>query len=406
MSSTSATPRQGPLVGIRVLELANVVAGPTCCQILGDFGADIVKIEHPQGGDGMRRQGHRKNDAPLWWKVVGRNKRSVAMYLGDPEIADIFVEMVKTADVVVESFRPGTLEKWNLSWERLSAANPRLILARLSGFGQTGPYAARPAFGTLVESMSGFAHLTGDPAGPPTLPPMATADYMAGISAVAAITMALYHRDACGGSGQMIDLSIMEPIMSTMGAQIVRHDQLGLRETRTGNRSVNTAPRNIYRTADGSWIGVSASTNEIAARIVTLCGRPDLAQEPWFGSGRGRVAHNDLLDDVVGGWIGARSRAEVMRIAEAAEVTFAPVYDIPELFADPHVQFREMIIPVPDSELGTVRMPNVLFRMSATPGRVRHAGPPLGSSTDEVLQGEAGLPAERLQALRDRGVLS
>ncbi|MCC7425386.1 MAG: CoA transferase [Alphaproteobacteria bacterium] len=396
---------QGPLTGIRVLDIANVVAGPVCAQILGDFGAEVIKIEHPDGGDGMRRQGVRKKGVPLWFSVVGRNKRSVSMYLGDPEVGEIFLELVKTADVVVENFRPGTLEKWNLGWDRLSAANPRLILARLSGFGQTGPYATRPAFGTLIESMTGFAHLTGEPDGPPTLPPLALADYMAGITGAGAVAMALYHRDARGGAGQVIDLSIFEPLMSTMGAQIVRYDQLGVVESRTGNRSVNTAPRNTYKTKEGHWIGMAASTNMAAARIVAMVGRPEIAKEPWFNTGPGRVEHNDMLDEVVGGWIAERSVAEVMREAEKFEVTCAPVYDMPQLFADKHVQAREMLTAVDDPDLGPVRMPNVLFRMSASPGGIRKGAPRLGDSTDAVLLGELGLDPAKLAKLRERGVV-
>lgn len=395
---------KGPLRGIRVLELANVVAGPTACQILGDFGADVIKIEHPTG-DGLRRQGHTKNGVPLWWSVVGRNKKSVTLYLGDPECAEILKKMVKDADVLVEGFRPGTLEKWGLGYDVLSEINPNLILARLSGFGQEGPYSKRPAFGTLIESMTGFAHLTGQPDGPPTLPPLALADYMAGLSAVAAITMALYHRDARGGKGQVIDLTVFEPLMSTMGAQIVRADQLGLRETRTGNRSVNTAPRNTYLTKDEKWVGVASSTNEVAVRVVTMVGRPDLAQEPWFHTGRGRVEHNDLLDDVLTAWIGSHTRDEVMAAALEHEVTLAPVYEIPELLEDLHVKAREMITTVADPVLGNVRMPNVMFRFSETPGSIRWTGQAVGAANDEILREQLGIDEATLSRLRARGSL-
>lgn len=398
----SATATSGPLAGLRVLELSNVVAGPTACQILADFGAEVIKIEHPTG-DGLRRQGHTKNGVPLWWKVIGRNKRSVTLYLGDPECAEIFKSMVATADVVVEGFRPGTLEKWGLGYDVLSAINPKLVLARLSGFGQEGPYSKRPAFGTLIESMTGFAHLTGQPDGPPTLPPLALADYMAGISAVAAIMMALYHRDTKDAKGQVIDLTVFEPLMSTMGAQIMRSDQLGLRESRTGNRSVNTAPRNVYLTSDGKWIGVASSTNEIAERVVSLVGRADLIEEPWFKTGRGRVEHNDLLDEVVSAWIGSHTREEVMAAAIEAQVTMAPVYDIPELIADPHIQAREMITTVEDDELGPVRMPNVMFRLSDTPGSIRWAGQRLGASNEAVLVDEFKVDGAMLDRLRERG---
>lgn len=400
------TKNTGPLAGIRILETSNVVAGPTACQILADFGAEILKIEHPDGGDGMRRQGHVKGDASIWWRLVGRNKRSIGMYLGDPEAAKIFLDLVKTADVVVEGFRPGTFEKWGLGYDVMSAVNPGLIFARLSGFGQTGPYASRPAFGTLIESMTGFAYLTGEPGGSPTLPPFAMADYVAGISLVGAITMALYHRDAKGGKGQVIDLSVFEPLMSTMGAAIIRTDQLeNHREPRTGNRSINTAPRNIYPTKDGKWVGVSAATNQLAARIVQMCGREDLVNEPWFRTGRGRVAHNDLLDEIVGSWVKARTRDEVMALAEKADVTFAPIYEVAEMMEDPHVKATQMVTTVTDPQLGEMRMPNVLFRLSETPGSIRWTGPALGNATEDVLGGELNVDAARLAQLRERGAV-
>lgn len=394
----------GPLNSIRVVELANVIAGPTACQILGDFGAEIIKIEHPQG-DGIRRQGPTKDGIPLWWKVIGRNKRSVGMYLGHPEVAEMLLELVATADVVVESFRPGTIERWNIGPERMRERNPDLIIARLSGFGQEGPYAHRPAFGTLIESMSGFAHMTGQPDGPPTLPPLALADYFAGLAAVSAIMMALYNRDAGNGGGQVIDLSIMEPLLSTMGAQIIRHDQLGLVESRTGNRSVNTAPRNTYLTKDGHWVGVSSSTNETAARIVAMCGRPELAAEDWFSSGLGRVQNNDLLDEVVGTWMADRTLEDVMREVEKWQTTVAPVYNVPQLLADPQVRDREMVTTVADGSLGPIRMPNVMFRFSETPGSIRWPGEELGGSTDAVLVSELGVDPTKLERLRQDGVV-
>ena len=397
---------RGPLAGIRILETSNVVAGPTACQILGDFGAEVIKIEHPDGGDGMRRQGYVKGDSSIWWRLVGRNKRSVGMYLGDPGAAEVFLELVKTADVVVEGFRPGTFEKWGLGYDVMSAVNPGLIFARLSGFGQNGPYASRPAFGTLIESMTGFAYLTGEPEGSPTLPPFAMADYVAGISLVGAIMMALYNRDAKGGKGQVIDLSVFEPLMSTMGAAIVRADQLeNYREPRTGNRSINTAPRNVYPTRDGKWVGVSAATNQLAARIIEMCGRADLVSEPWFKSGRGRVDHNDLLDEVVGNWIKARTRDEVMAEAAKADVTFAPIYEVAEMMEDPHIKAMDMVTTVKDPQLGDMRMPNVLFRLSETPGSIRWTGPSLGNATNEVLVDELGIDPARLQPLRERGAL-
>jgi crotonobetainyl-CoA:carnitine CoA-transferase CaiB-like acyl-CoA transferase len=308
--------------------------------------------------------------------------------------------------VVIENFRPGTLERYGLGWPELSAVNPGLILARVTGFGQDGPYAQRPAFGTLMESMSGFAHITGQPDGPPTLPPFGLADSIAGITTVAAVSMALYHRDARGGAGQVIDLSILEPIVSVLGPQPIIYDQLGIVQQRTGNRSGNNAPRNTYRTRDGKWVAVSTSATSIAERVMRLVGHPEVIDEPWFTTGRERAEHADLLDGYVGEWIGRRDRDEVMAEFERADAAIAPVYDVADLMADPQVQAREMITAVPDEVLGPVRMQNVLYRMSETPGAIRFTGRPLGADTDAVLVGELGLDPARVAELRERGVVA
>ncbi|WP_431935488.1 CaiB/BaiF CoA transferase family protein [Micromonospora sp. RP3T] len=393
------------LDGVRVLDVSTILAGPLTCQILGDFGADVIKIEHPRHGDGMRGHGLSKDGVGLWWKMIGRNKRTVGLYLGDPEGQEIFRELVRTADVVVENFRPGTLERWGLGWADLRALNPALVLLRVTGFGQTGPYAARPGFGTLAESMSGFAHLTGSPDGPPMLPAFGLADSIAGITGAAAVLTALYARATGDGTGQEIDLDILEPIMTAVGPSVIYVDQLGVVQQRTGNRSLNNAPRNTYRTADGHWVAISTSANSIAERVLTLVGHAEVISEEWFATGAGRARHADLLDGYVADWIGARTRAEVIESFTAAGAAVAPVYAPDELLADPQVRALDMITQVPDPDLGQIRMQNVLFRMSATPGEIRFTGRGVGADTDEVLGDELGIGAERLAELRDRGVL-
>src|SRR5260221_85 len=256
----------GPLAGVRVLDASTGLAGPLCAQILGDFGADVIKIEHPARGDSIRGHGPSKDGVPLWWKMLGRNKRCVGLYLGDPDGAEIFLKLVANADVVVENFRPGTLERWGVGYDRMREVNPGVILVRVTGFGQTGPYAQRPGFGTLAESMSGFAAITGEPDGPPTLPPFGLADSIAGIAAANAALMALYHRDARGGEGQQIDLAILEPIVTALGPQPTVFDQLGALQPRTGNRSDSNAPRNAYKTKDGASAAISTSATSIAER--------------------------------------------------------------------------------------------------------------------------------------------
>ena len=396
---------QTPLDGLRVIDASTILAGPLCCQILGDFGADVIKIEHPRDGDGMRGHGRQKDGVSLWWKEVSRNKRTVGLDLSRPEGAEVFKKMAQGADVVVENFRPGTLERWGLGPDVLSALNPGLVVLRLTGFGQTGPYAHRPGFGTLAEAMSGFAAMTGSAEGPPTLPSFGLADSICGIAASSAVLMALRHRDVTGGGGQVIDMSILEPIMTATGPAPTVYQQLGEVPTRQGNRSSNNAPRNTYMTKDGSWVAVSASAQQIASRIMRLVGHGELAEEPWFTSGRGRFEHVEEIDRYVSDWIAARSRDDVLEAFAQAEAAIAPVYDARDLAHDPHVRATEMLVEVPDDDLGPLLMHNVMWRMSATPGRIRHTGRALGADTDSVLEGDLGMDADDVRRLRDAGVV-
>jgi crotonobetainyl-CoA:carnitine CoA-transferase CaiB-like acyl-CoA transferase len=394
-----------PLEGLRVIDASTILAGPLCCQILGDFGADVIKIEHPESGDAMRGHGWQKDGVPLWWKEVSRNKRTVGLDLGVPEGAEVFRRLVATADVVVENFRPGTLEKWGLGPDQLRELNPALVLVRVTGFGQDGPYARRPGFGTLAEAMSGFAYLTGEAGGPPTLPAFGLADSICGIAASAAALMALRHRDVRGGDGQVIDISILEPIMAAVGPAPTVFQQFGIVEERHGNRSANNAPRNTYQTSDGSWVAVSASAQRIAERVLRLVGHPEVIDEPWFASGRGRAEHADLLDRMVGDWIAARPRAEVLAAFEHAGAAIAPVYSPRDVAEDPHVRQTGMMTEVADPDLGALLMHGVMWRMSATPGEIRFTGRPPGADTDAVLIDELGYDPEQVARLRAHGVL-
>ena len=406
-SSTTLQVRQadGPLAGLRVIDVSTILAGPLCCQILGDFGADVIKIEHPIRGDSMRGHGYHKDGVPLWWKEISRNKRTVGLDLGKPAGADVFLRLATTADVVVENFRPGTLERWGLGPNVLHARNPRLVIVRLTGFGQVGPYAARPGFGTLAEAMSGFAYLTGSPDGPPTLPAFGLADSMCGMTAAAATLTALWHRDVRGGSGQVVDLSILEPILTAVGPGPTAYDQLGIVEERHGNRSTNNAPRNTYRTSDGSWVAVSTSAQSVAERVMRLVGHPEVIDEPWFTSGRTRVQHADLLDEYVGSWIAARTRREVIDAFEEAEAAVAPIYSARDVVEDPHIRESQMLTTVDDPDLGPILMHNVMWRMSATPGKIRFTGRELGTDTDAVLVDELGMDKGEIARLRDEGVI-
>jgi crotonobetainyl-CoA:carnitine CoA-transferase CaiB-like acyl-CoA transferase len=395
----------GPLEGIKVIDASTILAGPLSAQVLGDFGADVIKIEHPKHGDGMRGHGLEKDGEGIWWKMISRNKRTLGLYLGDDEGSAIFKKLAAEADVIIENFRPGTLEKWGLGYEVLSRDNPGLILLRVTGFGQSGPYAKRPAFGTLVESMSGFAHLTGQPDGPPTLPAFGLADSIAGIAGAAAVSMALYHRDARGGTGQVIDLDLLSPIMTAVGPAVIYADQLGIDQERTGNRSMNNAPRNTYLTSDGHWIAISTSANAIAERVMRLVGHPEVVDEPWFATGRQRAEHADLLDEMVATWIAAHTRDEVVEKFEAAGAAVAPVYKPSELLEDPQVKALELITSVDDPDFGPMRMQNVMWRMGKTPGSIRFTGRKLGADTDEVLE-EAGLSSSEIERLRAADIIA
>ncbi|WP_405932621.1 CaiB/BaiF CoA transferase family protein [Streptomyces sp. NBC_00827] len=399
----STHPGQAPLTGLRVLDLATLFAGPLAATMLGDFGAEVVKVEHPTKPDPSRGHGPSKDGIGLWWKLLGRNKRTITLDLSRPGGRETLLRLAATADVVIENFRPGTLEKWDLGWAELSAANPRLVLARVTGFGQFGPYAHRPGFGTLAEAMSGFAAITGEPDAPPTLPPFGLADSIAGLATAYAVMTALTARERTG-EGQVVDMAIIEPILTVLGPQPLWYDQLGHVQPRTGNRSANNAPRNTYRTADGSWVAVSTSAQSIAERLMRLVGRPELIDEPWFATGADRARHADVLDEAVGAWIADRTRTEVLEAFEKAEAAVAPIQDVRDVMTDPQYEALDTITTVQDPELGPLRMQNVLFRLSSTPGAIHWAGRPHGADTDTVLT-ELGLTEREIDALRAEGAL-
>lgn len=399
-----APPPSGPLLGTRVMDLATVVAGPLAATLLGDFGAEVLKIEHPRG-DPLRTHGYQKEGHGLWWKVLSRNKLAVTLNLSEPEGQELLLRLAEETDVLVENFRPGVMERWGLGYKHLAERNPSLIMLRMTGFGQFGPYSSRPGFGTLAESMSGFAAMTGEPDGPPTLPPFGLADGIAGLAGAYATLLALYHRDARGGRGQMIDLAIIEPILTVLGPQLTWFDQLGVIQPRTGNRSVNNAPRNTYLTRDGRWVGVSTSSNTVAERLMRLVGRPDLVGEPWFASGSGRVEHADELDEAVSAWIAEREFDEVAHAFEEASAAVAPIYDASQIVTDPQFAALESIIAVRDEDLGPLKMQNVLFRLLDTPGRIRFPGRRKGQDNELVYVDRLGLSPGRLAELRSRKVV-
>lgn len=371
-----------PLDGIRVLDLSRLVAGNMLTLQLADFGADVIKLE-PEAGDPLRHW--RDGGAPLWWKVYGRNKRSVRLDLRTDAGKALLARLVPTAHILVEGFRPGAMEAAGFGPDRLLALNPRLVVVRVSGFGQTGPYAGRPGFGSLIEAMSGFADKNGFADKPPALPNMALADMVAGLSGAFATMVALREAERPGGLGQVVDLSLLEPLHSTLGPDAAVHRHTGRVPSRIGNRVSITAPRNVYATADGGWLALSASTQGMAERLFRAIGRADLVADARFRTNSDRLDNVEALDGIIGAFVAARTLADALAFFADAEVTVGPVHDAAGFAADPHVQGRGVLVDVPDAELGTVRMHAVVPRLSRTPGRLRRAAPDLGADEADVL---------------------
>jgi crotonobetainyl-CoA:carnitine CoA-transferase CaiB-like acyl-CoA transferase len=393
-----------PLADVKVLDIASFMAAPLASMWLADFGADVIKIEHPRG-DMMRSWGSHKDDVPLFWKVVARNKRSVTLDLHSPEGQALLRRMVAKADVLVENFRPGTLKRWGLDFESLAPLNPRLIMLSVSAFGQTGPYSPRAGFGTLAEAMSGYAHVTGQSDGPPTLPAFGLADAVTGLCGAYAVMVALHERDNSSGVGQSIDLGIYEPMLTMLGHHFIDYDQLGIVAERLGSRLPFAAPRNVFKTLNGAWVAMSCSSQSVFERACRAIGRSDLIVDPRSVDNRARTLNSMMLDQVFGDWIGEHSSADVLSILNDAGAAVAPVYDVRGVFEDPHFRERENIVAIPDSDLGTVRMQNVVPKLSRTPGRIRHAGPRLGEHTREVYSEWLDMGEADLDHLRDQGVI-
>lgn len=386
----------GPLAGVRVLDLASLYAGPLIATTLGDFGADVIKVEHPRGDD-ARRWGLSRDGVPLWWKVVSRNKRLVRLDLHHERDRDVVRALSAEADVLIENFRPGRLESWGLGYDDLSEANPGLVMVRVTGFGQTGPLSQEPGFGTLAEAFSGFAFVTGEVAGPPTLPSFGLADGVAAMAGTYATVMALYWRDAGGGNrGQVIDLSLYEPLFNILGPQVIEFEQTGVVQQRHGNRSPRTAPRNTYRSADGHWVALSAGTQQIANRVFAAIGKPELKDDPRFASTQARLDHADEVDGLVAEWIASQPLEVVLERFRAEQAPIAPVLSAAQIYENLHFRSRGSIVGVPDDDLGELTMQNVVPRLSATPGRIRHPGhTSIGADqglVDAALAGEAWLP--------------
>ncbi len=392
----------GPLAGVRVLDLSRLVAGNMLSLQLADFGADVIKVE-PPAGDPLRDW--RDGGLELHWKTYARNKRSIVLNLRHDGAKAALLRLVGTADVLIENFRPGTLEEIGLGPDALQATNPGLVIVRVSGFGQTGPYAPLPGFGTLVEAMSGFAARTGFPDREPVLPPLALADMIAGLYGAFAVVTALRARDSDGrdaGKGQVIDLSLLESMFSVLGPEAAIYRLTGAVKERVGSGSNTSAPRNVYRCADGEHVALSGSTGTMARRVFEVIGRADMNEDERFRTNAARVAHRALVDEAVGAWFAGKTRDEALAAMRAAQVTVGPVYTIADAVADEHFREREIVVEADDAELGSVPMHNIVPRLSGTPGAWRRPAPRLGEHTDAVLA-EAGLDAETIARLRKEG---
>lgn len=395
----------GPLRGMKIVDISTVVAGPFAAGLLGDYGAEVIKVEMPGTGDSLRALAPHKDGAPLWWKVTNRNKRGITLDLRKPEGRDLFAKLVEGADVLVENFRPGTLDGWGITRSWLQEISPRLTILRVTGFGQDGPYADRPGFARVFEAMSGFTQICGEEDGRPLHLGYPISDAVAGLFGALGILAALHDlAQDPGKRGQEIDCSATEAMLRTLEFLAIEYDQLGSVRTRSGNRSQYAAPGNVYRTADDKWASIAASTQSIFDRLCTALGRRDLLEDERFATNPARVRNYLLLDEIVGAAIGRLTLAELRETLTRHEVGFSPIYDIADVFDDPQFKARGAIVSVPDSELGSVRMQGVVPRFSETPGAVRRAGPTIGEHNDEVYGG-LGLTATQIAGLRARKII-
>lgn len=393
------------LKGVRVIDAATLAAGPLVATWLGEFGAEVIKIEQPGGGDPMRQWGAQREGVGLMWKSLSRNKKSVTLNLRMEEGRDVLRRLAGIADVLIMNLRPSTMRRWGLDYPSISAGHPGLVMLHITGFGEGGPNSDRPGFGTLGEAMSGFAHLTGEPDGPPTLPSFMLADGVAALNSTYAVMMALYHRDVHGAKGQFIDVNLVEPLARLLEQSVITYDQLGTIPNRTGNRWDISAPRNTYRTSDGRWLAMSGSAPSIAMRALKAVGRADLTTDPRFAEPQERLRNAGLVDKVMADWIAEHTLDDAMTVFEEAEVAAAPVYDSAQLLEDPQLTARGTYLSMPDVDLGQMRIQGPVPRLSETPGRVNHLGPAIGSYNDDVYGELLGMSNKARAELHERGVI-
>lgn len=395
-----------PLDGIRILELGSFIAGPFCAQILADFGAEVIKVESPISGDPMRQWGvHLHEGRSLWWPVIGRNRKCITLDLHHPTGQELARALAGKVDVLIENFRPGTLEEWGLAPGGLLAAHPGLIVARLSAFGQTGPYRDRPGFGSVAEAMGGLRYLTGFPDRPPPRVGLSIGDSVAGLHAAFGVMLALRHREVRGGNGQVIDAAITEAVLAMIESVLAEYSKTGAVRERTGSVLPGVAPSNLYETRDGRWIIIAANADGVFARLAHAMRRPEWTTDPEYATHRGRGRHQAELDEAIGAWARTFDAADLLNVLERAGVPFGSVYTAADIAADPHFRERGAVVTIDDPSFGPLAMQAPAPKLSATPGRIRWAGPPLGADNDEIYGRYLGLDEAALAALRDKGVI-
>ncbi|GAX90272.1 CaiB/BaiF CoA transferase family protein [Effusibacillus lacus] len=397
--------KESPLTGLKVLELGTLVAAPFATRLLAEFGAEVIKVEAPKIGDPIRNWRVVENGTSLWWYAQARNKKSITLDLRQEEGQEIVKKLAAEVDVIIENFRPGTLEKWNIGYDVLRKINPRIILVRISGFGQTGPYRNKTGFGSVGESMGGIRYLTGYPDRPPTRVGISLGDSLAGMYAAMAALMAIYHRDVKGtGVGQVIDVALYEAVFSLMESMVPEYDRKGVIRERTGSILPGIAPSNTYQCSDGKYVVIGGNGDAIFARLMEVIGRPELKKDERFSSNSKRAEHMEFLDAIIGEWTQRHPIDDVVRILDEAGVPAGPIYSIEDIVNDPQYLFREMIQSFHVDGIGQLKLPGIMPKFSETPGEVKWVGPKLGEHNDEVY-GQLGLDAETLRKLKEKGVI-
>ncbi|PFP15275.1 MULTISPECIES: CaiB/BaiF CoA-transferase family protein [Bacillaceae] len=394
------------LEGLKVLEMGQLIAGPFASRLLAEFGADVVKVEAPAKGDPIRTWRVVENGTSLWWYVQSRNKKSITIDLRQEEGQALIRSLVKEIDILIENFRPGTMEKWGLSYEELKEINPRLIMIRVSGYGQDGPYRDNPGFGSIGEAMGGLRYITGYPDRPPTRVGISIGDSLSALYAVIGALMAVYHRDVNRtNEGQVIDVALYESVFSLMESTIPEFDRAGVIRERTGSTLPGITPSNTYKCADGKYVVIGANGDAIFKRLMNALGREDIAEDPRYENNAKRSEHAEYLDGIIEDWTKSLPFEEVFKFLDNAKVPAGSIYSVEDILNDPHYQARQMIQEVAVEGLGKLKMPGIVPKMSATPGEIEWAGPKLGQHTEDVLRGKLGLTKEQIQGLKDNGII-